>query len=74
MRLINWYPNKEDNIGIIEKIITDGLDIEDHMVSCSKIGSMSIGCCMGFKPEVGMKVELMIDDDDEVQGWILVQV
>ncbi len=63
----HYYKDDFDaNFGIVESVYQeDG----NTYVESSVIGTLHISCCMGFKPEVGMKVELFTDTAENC--WIL---
>ncbi len=72
MKLVHWY-DEPDNIDTIKSIIEED-DPNHYWLDCGKLGRLSDECCMDFTPQVGDTVELFIDEDNEIPGWILRKV
>ncbi|MFA5234768.1 MAG: hypothetical protein WC390_10245 [Sulfurimonas sp.] len=76
MKLVPWY-EPEFNTDTIKSVqVENKRDVDDpdhYWLDCGRLGRISGECCMGFIPQKGDRVELFIDDDNEVPGWILLK-
>jgi len=67
MKLVPYYENDEDNIGVIESFE----DCDPGWIRVSNIGGLHKDCCIDFEPQVGQKVRLWIDGSGRSSYWFL---
>lgn len=74
MKLVGWYPTLEENTDTINSIGRLDEDDPENFIFCDEIGILGDICCYGFKPEVGQKVVLCTNyDEDDPVGWVVIR-